>query len=383
MAMAANPGLTALEYGAAALDHEKSAHRGELFPDLSYHEGLSSPILRADRSRSSRIQITENIPNPWIYKSDREILGLRGQRNHLDQQSARDRRVYEVRAAYLDVLRLQQEMAHRQEIVDLIEEALADTQRRFDEGFVHRGELLRLQTHYGEQSAELGAFQRRLPVAKRRLGLLTGSAEELDVDGSLELEEHLTLIERQEKELRTALAVADTPSLRTSRLAREQQRHEMTKAKARFLPNLFVSADIPLTGGEATYSAGLSWNFYSGGKDYHGYRGSQERHRQAEAELQQVEQDQELRLQQILSNLVGLREELTAKRKTLATLEELLEISKRRQSEGHISSKELGDDITAYLASQEAQLQQVHRLALTLAEFSRELSESDLFHRLF
>jgi HAE1 family hydrophobic/amphiphilic exporter-1 len=382
-AVAADPGLEALGHGAAALDYEKSTHRGELFPEVSYNQGLSSPIMKAERTHTSRIRITENIPNPWVYKSESKILGLRSERNHLDQQRACDKRLYDVRVAYMEVLRLQQEMGNRKKIISLIKEALDVTQHRFDEGFIHRGELLRLQTHYDRQSAELSAFQQKLPIAKYRLALLTGSVEEFDVLGSLDLKEHLSLIEWQESELRAALVAADTPSLRASRIARDQQGHEITKAKARFFPNFFVNADIPITNEEATYSVGLTWNFYSGGKDYHSYCRSMEKHQQALSELEEVSQNQELFLQQLLSNLIGIRQELNANRKTLSSLEELLEISRRRQSEGHISAKEFGDDMVTYLQTQEEQVQQVYRLTLTFAEFSRELSQPELFHRIF
>jgi hypothetical protein len=74
---------------------------------------------------------------------------------------------------------------------------------------------------------------------------------------------------------------------------------------------------------------------------------------------------------------------LSANRNTLSGLQELLEISKRRQSEGHISSKELGDDIAGYLQAQEEHLQQSHGLAVTLADFSREISQPELFHQIF
>jgi outer membrane protein TolC len=149
----------------------------------------------------------------------------------------------EVRRAFYDLLRAQDELRIHDEHVAISRQAVDAARIKYTVGKVPQQDILKAQVALTRLAEHLIHFEKDADVARARLNTLLGRdpATSLNVRGDYDIPEHLPNTESLEK-----LALASRPDLAESQAAIEKSRQEQALASKAYTPDLTVSGGYML-----------------------------------------------------------------------------------------------------------------------------------------
>ncbi len=288
-----------------------------------------------------------------IYEGGRVRASLRSgrlvQRQALLQyEGAVNDTVLQVRTAYYDVLLAAQRIAVQKESLQLLQEELTNTVRRFDAGTVPKFNVLRAEVEVA--NARPGWIQagNSYRIAKTQLASLLGYRLPAEVwtDIPLELTDKLE-VHPQAVGLSESLtqALNQRPELAVLRLTERLRDEEIRSARAGYLPSVQVFAGHgwrsatfaeDLATGIDGWNAGaqVSWNLFDGLATAGKVQEARARRRGAEHAREDALRRVELEVRTAHSSLVEAEEVLNSQLKVQEQAEEALRLAQARSDAG-------------------------------------------------
>jgi cobalt-zinc-cadmium efflux system outer membrane protein len=281
----------------------------------------------------------------------------------------------EVRKAFYDLLRAQDEIRIHDQHVGIAEQAIGAARIKYTVGKIPQVEILKAQLALTRLAEHMIRFERDAEVARARLNALLGRdpVASLQVQGEYGLENPLPTVEVLEK-----MAMEGRPDLLEAEAAAEKSRREQAVAKKTYVPDFNVAAGYMLMPSGSTVrnnymvegSVSLPWL----------NRGKHEAE-MAGAAAEITEKDAELNA--MLNAARGQIQEALAEAKAAQRLARVYQDSLRQQSEAALHSAVVAyeNDQTSFLDLLDSQMTVVDvDLAWidALGEFNTRMADLEL-----
>lgn len=202
------------------------------------------------------------LSQPWNYNAAQNMFmvsqtfagfGKRGLRSGIARTDVREAKAalenvrlrarVEVRRAFYDLLRAQDELRIHDEHVAIARQAVDAARIKYTVGKVPQQDILKAQVALTRLAEHLIHFEKDADVARARLNTLLGRdpATSLNVNGDYEIPEHLPGTETLEK-----LALTSRPDLAQAHAAIEKSRQEQALASKAYTPDFTVTGGYML-----------------------------------------------------------------------------------------------------------------------------------------
>ncbi|WP_348262668.1 TolC family protein [Telmatobacter sp. DSM 110680] len=202
------------------------------------------------------------LAKPWDYNAAQNMLmlsqsfpgrGKRGLRTNIaqsdvemakdDLEAARLRVRVDVRKAFFDLLRAQDDLLVHDEHVGIAQQAIEAARIKYSVGKIPQVEILKAQVALTRLAEHMIRFDRDAEVARTHLNTLMGRQPEtaIEVQGDYALETNLPSLE-----LLVTTAMHTRPDLAEAAAAEERSRKEENMAKKAMVPDFSVSAGYML-----------------------------------------------------------------------------------------------------------------------------------------
>jgi outer membrane protein len=340
----------------------------------------------ADQRWSANIRVVQSIYEGGKITSAFRSARLTREQAFLAHQTVIADVMRDVRIAYYGVLVAQQQIAVQEASLRLLEQELADTQRRFQAGTVPRFNVLRAEVEVANSKPKLIRARNALRTGKDNLANLLGEnvpaeTQELSLQLTDKLEAtalDLPLSEALAKALeqRTELA-----ALRKVEALRDE---DVKNAKAGYKPSVQIfagygtrssqfSRDLTdeLHGWEA--GAQLNWNIFDGFLTKGRVEEARAVRRKAGEELADAERRVALEVRVAYSAFVEAQEVLRSQEKVQESAEEALRLANARAAAGTATQLDVLNAQTALTEARTTQVQALHDYAVARARLERAI----------
>jgi outer membrane protein TolC len=318
----------------------------------------------------------------WLQGSRLRLLR---QQSVLNYQAAVADAVFEVQSAYFAVLLAAQQIQVRQASVELLEQELADTTRRFEAGTVPRFNVLRAEVELANARPALIRTRNAHRIAKDQLATLLGFDAPREATGDIPL-----ILSGKLEALPWTLPLPDVIStalsrrteLEALRKAQALRWEDVVSAKARYRPSLQAFAGYearstifsPNLAHEVhgwTTGVQLSWDIFDGGLTRGRVKEAEAQYRRSSVELNDAGRQVELEARSAHSAFVEAQEVLQSQEKVLEAAEESLRLARARYEAGTSTQLDVLGAQTALTEARTTQVQALHGYAVARARLER------------
>ena len=380
-------GQKAIEMERQAKGEQVSSKYSELLPRIDF----STELIKEYYPQSS-LKIQEDIPYPpkWVY----ERKALKAEESILKSKKEVDRQTLlnTIRKLYYQIIFLEKKKSLLEKSLAIVQKFKSDSEKRYNKAYAPKADLNRAILSLLSIEKNLQDADAELESSKKQLLIKFGKDR-----GTLSLSSELVLNDKflniQESELRKNLQSQSSPSLRIDQLKADASRYQTEAFPYKYLPSFSLSALLPLnkeTGapltdslyGRPTYSVNINWNIFSGGADRFEQRRLLALKAAAEFERQDGLVNYASDSEKTLSTLLEGRNSYLKSREGLPLWDELVETSQRRFREGHISSKDMDDDIHRSLRYSTEFYEQTFEVIKNIADYCTLVGDETLFYDL-
>lgn len=283
--------------------------------------------------------------------------------------------IRDIHAAFYNILLLEAVVDVHEQSVELLQEMVAQTEKRFEQDTVSEFEVMNARVQLDNARPDLIRARNQLSVAKSAFRhLLQLEEEEYDIEGEL-------LYEPFDYNARELLEIArrNRPEFKALRMQLLLKDSDIRAERGGYMPSVHLTASYsgenPPTmlatesGWEWRWTAGvqLTWDFLDGGMRRHRIRQKELEKGKAEEELDLASRYIEQEVQEAYLRMKHASEAVKASRENVALAERSLQIAATRYSSGLTTRIEYTEINLALMRARLNWLQAIrdHRQALT------------------
>lgn len=377
---------------------EKKVHYGKLLPSVDIGREYSEQQVRTAAGAETLLKtgvtsltIEEDIDNPLIWRknlkiseTNKQIAGIRAGLARLDTVS-------KVRVQYFQTVIAETTLKTASENLRLTRETLGTAERRYKGGYVPREDLMRSRVQVSQAEFELEAAKEDLRYARSALAFTVGLPATEDFTLTTQLPAGFSYFASTPDQLKALAGSGESFTIRVKRMELERQDLVAERARLAYLPDLSFGAvysDISpdprgIDPRGPRYFIAAEWNLFNGGQDYHTRMAELATRDGLAKELERLTTERTIGTDRYVQLLKNLQLKYQSAKMQADTLGDILKSSTQRYTQGHVSSKQVTDDFTAYLEAQAALTRVVSEIVKTLSDFSQHTGEPELFHKLF
>jgi outer membrane protein TolC len=347
---------------------------------------LGNAFVFANQSWSVDIRLTQSVYEGGRINSALRSARLAREQALLQHQTVIADALRDVRVAYYGVLVAQQQITVQEASLKLLQQELADTQRRFEAGTVPRFNVLRAEVEVANARPRLIRARNTWRIAKDNFANLLGETvpretQELPLQLTDKLEAAPLKIELPDA---VATALEQRTELAALRKAAALRDEGVVNAKAGYKPSLQVfggygsrssqfNPDLTeeLHGWEA--GAFLNWNLFDGFLTQGRIQEAKGLRQRANEELAEAERRVDLDVRTAYSTFVEAQEVLKSQEKVQESAEEALRLATARAEAGAATQLDVLSAQTALTEARTTQVQAVHDYAVARARLERAM----------
>ena len=343
--------------------------------------------IGTDQSWQSQIRLVQS-----LYEGGRMVSSLRTGRLTREQaalnyQTVVANTVLAVEVSFYDLLLEAQQITVQETSVELLNQELADTKRRYDAGTVPRFNVLRAEVELANARPKLIRARNSLRIGKNNLANLLGldvpreAFEDipLTVAGKLEAEPYELELPRA-----IGLALAQRSELGVLRKAQALRKEEVINARAGYKPSLEAyagyDAHSSIFGSDLTdevhgwiTGVQLNWDIFDGWRSKGKVREATALYEKAGIELEDAGRRIELEVRTAWSNFKEADEVLKSQEKVVEQAEEALRLARARSEAGSATQLDVLGAQTALTEARTTQVQALHDYAVARARLERAM----------
>lgn len=368
--------------------HEKVIQKyGDILPTIDF----SSELIK-DTYPQSFLVIRQ--PIPWVpqWSKEREVLkiaeDIAARNKTLDRQTLLNK----VQKQYFRIQFLEQQKLSTLQNFKLVEQFKKGSEQRFQKGFIPKAELSRSALAYLDLEKTLQEVNTELESSKQQLFMNfgdTGKSKTLKT----ELKVGESFLKLTEKELRDFLTQNSSETIAISRLQSDSAKLEVDAYPYKYAPVMNFEARIPFNedtgvpikktvGGRPVYTVNLTWNIFNGGADRAEQRRLYAIREQTDLTYHDTLVQYATDAEKQVALVVQARNAYLKVKEGLTLWKDIITGSQQRFEKGLVSSKDLNDDISSYLAYTTSYHQQTLDLILTISDYCMLVGKEELFHKL-
>ena len=387
-----NPKLKRWDHEGNIINYQERIIWGTVLPklELSSFASKSEKYLDPAWNFQSSLTAREVIPNPYHLSLSLDLVDLQSKMGVVNKDKESALILKDVRSIYLKILLLQHRLYNATRNEELLLKVKEQNEVRFKGGFIHKIDVLKSNMQYDSIKLHRQNTALELLSENKNLMLNLGldiDSEPIKVFGSLVFSEQQKLVNMKEKILNSFTDQAKSLKIAEKKLELEKAGYEANIIKSQYLPSFSLSANFPI-GDEnderqTSLQAGISWQLFSGGSTYYGYREKIEQREKIKIEADVVGRRVNHTLATQIANMQIFQKKIGSQAGIVDSWREIVSVGRSRYSQGLISYKELSDDISSFLREEEKQLEQIYQLANLLVGFAHELGMSEVFYEFF
>jgi outer membrane protein len=338
-----------------------------------------------DKSWHAQTKIVQSLYEGGRMVSAFRIARLSREQSLLNYQTAAANTIADVEAAYDDVLLAEQQIKVQEASLQLLEQELADTRRRFEAGTLPQFNVLRAEVEVANARPRVIRARNAYRISKNNMANLLGwnvpreTLEDipLKLSGRLELEPY-------EPELSQAIrtALARRTELKALRKAEALREAELRNARAGYKPALqaFAGYDAhssifspDLTREQHGWISGvqLNWNVFDGLQTKGKVAEARALLERAVIDLDDSARRIELDVRTAFSNFIEAREVVESQKKVLEQGEEALRLARARNEAGTGTQLDVLSAQTALTEARTTEIQARHDYAVARVRLDR------------
>jgi outer membrane protein TolC len=334
---------------------------------------------------SSQIRLVQSLYEGGRIMSSLRAARLTREQSMLNYQTVVADAVRDVELAYYDVLLAEQQIRVEEASVELLQNELTDTTRRFDAGTVPRFNVLRAEVELANQRPRLIQARSNYRVGKATLGTLLGFNEPKGTtdDVPLTLSGKLEAMPFQ-LNLQQALAAAleERSELGALRKAEALRQEDIISAKSGYKPtvqayggydghNTQLSMDLGDVDHGWITGVQVSWNIFDGFATKGRVMQATAQHERAIVDLDDATRRIELEVRTAWSDFIKADETLKSQEKVVEEAEEALRLASARSEAGTGTQLDVLSAQTALTQARTTQIQALHDYAASRARLER------------
>jgi outer membrane protein len=351
--------------------------------DLVNVPGLFS--IGNDQNWSAQIRLVQSIYEGGRVASALRVAKLAKEQSKLNYDTTVSDAVLAVELAYNDVLLADQQIVVQQASLELLNQELADTTRRYDAGTVPRFNVLRAEVEVANARPRLIRARNSFRISKNNLANLLGfniprdAVEDIPMTLSGKLE-----AQPYKMDLPQALGLAQTRRTELGALRKTEslRQEDVISARAGYKPNLQIfagydahnsnlSPDLDKEKHGWIAGAQLSWSLFDGMLTRGRVVQAQALYERAGIELEDTSRRIELEVRTAFSNFREAEEVLESQKKVLEEAEEALRLATARSEAGTGTQLDVLSAQTALTEARTTQIQALHDYAAARARLER------------
>jgi outer membrane protein TolC len=347
-----------------------------------------------DKNWTTQIRVVQSIYEGGRVSSALRAGRLASDRAYLNYQTAEADTVLAVEVSYFDVLLGEQQVKVQEASVELLNNELQDTKRRFDAGTVPRFNVLRAEVELANAQPRLIRARNLYRVSKNNLVNLLGAdvpremLEDVPVNLSGTLEAQPLNLEIGKA---VALALEHRTELESLRKMEALRREDILNARSGYKPRVEAYAGYDahssmftedLTQDVYGWIAGvqLNWDLFDGLQTKGRIKEAQARKDQAALEIEDTSRRIELEVRTALSNFREADELLKSQEKVMEQAEEALRLATARAQAGTATQLDVLSAQTALTESRTTRVQALHDYEVARARHERAVGNT-VVHR--
>ena len=347
--------------------------------------GVPASTFGNSQNWSSQIKLVQSLYEGGRIMSSLRAARLTKERSMLDYQTVVADAVRDVELTYYDVLLAEQQIKVEEASVELLQNELTDTTRRFDAGTVARFNVLRAEVELANERPRLIQAQNSFRVGKATLANLLGINQPmgttvdvpLSLSGKLEaIPFHLNL------EQSLAAALQQRSELGALRKAEALRREDIINAKSGYKPsvqayggydghNTQLSMDLGDVDHGWITGVQVSWNIFDGLATKGRIMQATAQHERAIVDLDDTARRVELEVRVAWSDFIKADETLKSQEKVVEEAEEALRLASARSDAGTGTQLDVLSAQTALTQARTTQVQALHDFAAARARLER------------
>lgn len=338
-----------------------------------------------DKNWNTQILVVQSIYEGGRMTSALRAGRLTAERAVLNYQTAEADTVLAVEIAYFDVLLGEQQIKVQEASIELLDNELADTRRRFDAGTVPRFNVLRAEVELANAQPRLIRARNMYRISKNNLANLLGfdvprdMLEDIPLKASGKLEAEPLALEMPRA---IALALEHRSELASLRKAEALRREDILNARSGYKPTFEAYAGYDAHSSLFTsdlssdlhgWIAGVqfNWNIFDGLQAQGKIKEAQARKDQAGIELEDASRRIELEVRTAFSNFREADEVLKSQEKVVEEAEEALRLATARSQAGTATQLDVLSAQTALTEARTTQVQALHDYEVARAKLER------------
>jgi len=387
MALISGSRVKSAEAGHKIYQARKRQHYGRLLPSLSFNAAIQATEKDpGEKTSVSSLSAEVSLPDPWTFQNQGRQVDVLNEKAELETQLERAELISTVRKQYYKILYQQKKVNLKQELLKILQRVFEDTRKRYYSGLIHKLDFQKARLSLIQTTSEIENLNSVLSSDKQKLTELVSGPDFRKARFSLEgyLSDSGQLSRLLTGDFFTGLRQSKSPHLQLQETLLKSASLEAEGASLFYMPDFRLSAEKPTdkkASDGMTFKAGVSWELFSGGRDYYSYR-EKVASKEKQSHLNEAaKKDWLVRFDSLHHSLILSLSRLELQFNIVKTWEEMITLSSERFSRGLAEYRELSDDLEKFSLQKEKLVDLQSTLWDELIEFSSHCGNSELFRK--